>query len=88
MAVRAKHYRFAVDQGAFDRQLADRLRDLRKPVVEIRATLTRLGGVSEAGMADLVMKIVDCVRVRDQKIIASYPYPTHSLSGRHPRPRE
>ena len=28
---------------------------------------------SEAGMADLVTKIVDCVRVRDQNIIASYP---------------
>ena len=37
-AVRAKRHRFAVDQGALGRQLADRLRDLRKPVGEIRAS--------------------------------------------------
>ena len=37
MSVRAKRDRLAIDQSAFGSQTADRLRDLRQPVGEIRA---------------------------------------------------
>ena len=37
MAVRMKRHRFAIDQDAPDRQAAYRLRDIRKPVGELRA---------------------------------------------------
>ena len=40
-------------------------------------------------MADLVTKIVDCVRVRDQNIIASYPLSyALTLGPSSPPPRE
>jgi hypothetical protein len=63
MPVRAERDRLAIDQGAVGRQTADRLRDLRQPVGEIR-TLAGPKGHSASVLAgeDTVAVVLDLVQ--------------------------
>ena len=63
MPVRAKRDRLAIDQRAVGRQTADRLRDLRQPVGEIRA-VTAPHGHSASVLAgdDPVTVMLDLVQ--------------------------
>src|SRR5580704_1942152 len=63
MPVRAKRYRLAIDQGAVRSQTADRLRDLRQPVGEIRAVAGPKGhAASVLAGDDPVAVVLDLVQ--------------------------
>ena len=63
MPVRAKRYRLAVDQGAVGCQTADRLRDLRQSVGEIRAVAAPKGySASVLAGDDPIAVVLDLVQ--------------------------
>jgi hypothetical protein len=78
MPVRAKRDRLAVDQGAVGSQTADRLRDLRQPVGEIRAVagpkghsaLLLAGEDTVAVVLDFVQAVRASGRPIDEKRLA------------------